>query len=230
MSRPAIKDRVRDARQAMYRELLLDAAEEVFAEKGYDAAKVQAVAKAAGVSLATLYGVFETKMALYRGVHARRLATLLEMVLKTVEATPDAPLIARALDGIGVWITFHAEHANYLRMHLREGNAWTSPDTLRSDEQRQAWRHGFALMARVVGELMDTGELRKDDPDLIGRMSVAMQQVRLLLWVERGMKEPVAELTRYLQLQFLRAFAAPERMDALIAEYVGSDEVGDGKT
>ena len=66
MSRPAAKDRIRDARQAMYRDHILDAAEEVFAENGYEAAKVQSVAAQAGVSLATLYGVFETKWDLYR--------------------------------------------------------------------------------------------------------------------------------------------------------------------
>ncbi|MBC7174203.1 MAG: helix-turn-helix transcriptional regulator, partial [Polyangiaceae bacterium] len=39
----------------MYRELILDSAEEVFAEHGFDAARMQDVAGRAGVSTRTVY-------------------------------------------------------------------------------------------------------------------------------------------------------------------------------
>ena len=66
------QSRLRDARQLMYQGLVLDAAESIFAEHGYEAAKVQSIASAAGVSLATLYAAFPTKWDVYRAVHARR--------------------------------------------------------------------------------------------------------------------------------------------------------------
>ncbi|MEM6993660.1 MAG: TetR family transcriptional regulator, partial [Myxococcota bacterium] len=52
------KKRLLEARRALYRETIIGAAERVFAEHGYDAAKVAAIAKAAGLSLQTLYGIF----------------------------------------------------------------------------------------------------------------------------------------------------------------------------
>ena len=76
MSRRAAKEKLKDARQALYQEHILDAAEQIFAELGYEEAKVVAMAKAAGVSLATVYSTFATKWEIYRAVHARRTAAL----------------------------------------------------------------------------------------------------------------------------------------------------------
>jgi AcrR family transcriptional regulator len=41
------RQRLVEARRALYREAIVEAAERVFAEHGYDAARVQAIAKAA---------------------------------------------------------------------------------------------------------------------------------------------------------------------------------------
>jgi len=38
----------------------------------------------------------------------------------------------------------------------------------------------------------------------------AMHQVRLADWVERGMKESVAEVTKDAQAQFIRTFCTPK--------------------
>src|SRR5512139_232357 len=98
MSRPAARERIRDARNAMYREHILDAAEAIFADHGYETSKVQAVASAAGVSLATLYGVFETKWILYRAVHERRTRMLMEHIVERGGNATDP--VDRMLDSI----------------------------------------------------------------------------------------------------------------------------------
>jgi hypothetical protein len=49
-----------------------------------------------------------------------------------------------------------------------------------------------------------------DRPELMARTMFAMHQVRLADWVERGMKESVAEVTQEAQEQFIRAFCTPK--------------------
>lgn len=67
MSQPpviATRERVRSAR----RQALLEAAEQIFAEKGFDGATMAEIAARAGYSAGNLYNVFESKEALLREV------------------------------------------------------------------------------------------------------------------------------------------------------------------
>jgi AcrR family transcriptional regulator len=203
------KDRIRDARQAMYREHVLDAAEHVFAEHGYEAAKVNSVAASAGISLATLYGVFETKWELYRGVHARRTAMLADFTRERGEVPGDA--LDRMLAGIMAYIEFHMAHPSYLRMHLREGHIWSTSTTLTAPEQIAAWEAGLARMAKAFALGIDAGMYYDDErPEMMARTMLGMHQVRLADWVDRGMKETVAEIEVKVRRQFVRAFCKPE--------------------
>lgn len=205
MSRPAARDRIRDARHAMYREHILDAAEQVFAEHGYETSKVQAVASAAGVSLATLYGVFETKWDLYRGVHERRTTALHEYV--RVRGEVEGDLLDRMLQGITAYIEFHMQHTSYLRMHLRERHVWSTSATLESPEQIEAWTRGLGMMSKAFELGQQAGIYHRDDrPEVMARTNLSMHQVRLADWVDRGMTDGVDEITSKVHRQFIRVF------------------------
>jgi AcrR family transcriptional regulator len=213
MSRPQAKaapakDKIRDARQAMYREHVLDAAELVFAEHGYEAAKVNSVAANAGISLATLYGVFETKWDLYRGVHGRRTAMLAEHT--RLRGNVEGDLLDRMLAGIMAYIEFHMAHPAYLRMHLREGHIWSTSSTLTAPEQIAAWEAGLAQMAKAFTLGIEGGFYYDDErPEMMARTVLGMHQVRLADWVDRGMIETVDEMEVMVRRQFVRAFVKP---------------------
>ena len=68
---------IRERKTALYRQVILDAAESIFAADGYDAAQVTKIAKAAGVSLTTMYRVLPSKWAIYRAVNQRRLTEVM---------------------------------------------------------------------------------------------------------------------------------------------------------
>jgi len=207
----AAKDRLRDARQSMYQALVLDAAETVFAEHGYEAAKMQTIAAAAGVSLATLYAAFATKWDIYRAVHARRLGALLA-IIRARGAAADEPL-ERMLSGIDAYVEFHMRHPDYLRMHLREGLPWAEASRFRSPEQVTAWTEGVQRMAKAFAIGIRAGIYLDDDsPQLMARTLMAMHQVRLADWVAGGMKESVADVTRKMHRQLLRTFCRPEAL------------------
>src|SRR5882672_2228386 len=70
------KEKVRQARNDAYRDLILEAAQRVFAEKGYAEAKVADIAQTAGVATGTVYGIFPGKEDLYRAIHRENLDEL----------------------------------------------------------------------------------------------------------------------------------------------------------
>ena len=81
---------------------IVDAALEVFAEKGFAAAKLDDIARKAGISKATLYLYFDTKDEIFRAVAQSAVASLIEALERQVEGA-DAPfaeiaprLLARA--------------------------------------------------------------------------------------------------------------------------------------
>ena len=52
----------------MYRQHILDAAERVFADRGYETAKVQDISALAGLSMGTIYAVFPGKLDLFTAI------------------------------------------------------------------------------------------------------------------------------------------------------------------
>lgn len=204
MPKPARKQSIRQARAALYRGLVLEAAEQVFAEKGFEDAKMQEIAGEAGLSLGTVYGVFPGKWELYRAVHEVRLG---EMTARAEAASsPDAPPLGRLLDGIAAYVRFLAAHPAFLRLHLRDGGAWGLGSTLAGGQTLDAWTHGQALQMELLRAGMADGTFYEDDPERLGRTLTAMQQVQLAMWVERGMSEPVEELVARIQTELTRAF------------------------
>jgi AcrR family transcriptional regulator len=210
------KSRLQEAKELMYRTHILDIAEEVFAEHGFEGTQVKVIAGRAKISLSTLYGHFKNKTALYGGVHTRRLDDLMGR-LRSGGPTSSDPL-AQMLSAMGVYISFYMEHTEYLKMHLREGNAWWEADGLLSPPQREIWRQGLERMAATFQSGMTTGVFVQDDPLLCARTTNAMHQVVLSHWVEAGMKQKPEALLHRLHAQFIRTFCAPEEVVDLLAE------------
>jgi len=96
----AVVKRSRDAQRS--REAILDAAERLFAERGYEATSLQLVGTAAGVSRATPGYFFGSKEGLYRAVFDRAFARVETILRETYEEAGDAEpreAIARIVSG-----------------------------------------------------------------------------------------------------------------------------------
>jgi AcrR family transcriptional regulator len=212
-----VNERIRDAKVASYRDVILDVAEEEFARQGYESTPMKAVAAAAAMSLATLYAHFPTKMDLYRAVHGRRLASLAQALAEGAARTSDP--LDQMLAAMRVYVTFHMEHPSWLRMHLREGNAWSGDDRLRSPEQTRAWTRGIRAMAKTFRAGIAAGVFVDDDPLLLARMTNAMHQVALSRWVDEGMVEASGRVVEKMLHRFVRAFCVPERVPELLAAH-----------
>lgn len=191
------------ARQEAYKHVILEAAELVFANHGYDAAKVTDIADTAGVSVGTIYGVFGSKAELFGAVLTHRLPELLEIAHRSaVDATTP---IERLTSGLDATILYMLEHPDFLRIHLRD-HAWGLGPVRADRQQVAAWREGMVLEAQILEVAMDLGLVIREDPYRLARMIAAIQQVHLNDWVEDGMLEPPAVVVRRLHDLVARMF------------------------
>jgi AcrR family transcriptional regulator len=207
------RQRLAEARRALYRGAIVEAAERVFAEHGYDAARVQAIAKAAGLSLATFYGVFPGKWEVLRALQHDRLTLLMQRVGTLVMSANDP--FDRLRFGLEGYLRFHMEHPAFLRVQLREQIPWGTLDELHTPEQTRAWRAGLEMLTAAFGEAMAAGLFADDDPEACARMATAMSQVRLVLWLDRGMRQTPDQVVRAAMLQLVRTFSRPEALSRL---------------
>jgi AcrR family transcriptional regulator len=202
--RRTTRDAVRQARNEVYRRHILEAAEQIFAENGSEAAKLQQISKLAGLSMGTIYGVFPGKTELLEALLEERGREILAQAQAAVEEAKD-PLAA--LDGlIRTYIRYFAEHPNFLRMHLRQGTSWVLSPTTGANGRAQIWREIHALQTKVFADGIANGDFVDEDPGFLAKTFSAMDQALLSEWEARGMKEGQAKLIERMRAMATRAF------------------------
>ncbi|HEB88978.1 MAG TPA: TetR family transcriptional regulator [Deltaproteobacteria bacterium] len=193
------RHRARALREGVYRDAVCEAAEELFAEHGIEATKVDEIAAAAGISIATLYSVFEGgKNEVIRQIHRERLAELVRFATEEVAGAGSAAERLRRATRSSV--AFFTAHPHYLRMHLREGHAWCMPEAVaaRTREGAESWSDGVGAMIEIIASGVARGEFCANDPRRAGKAVVMLQQLHLADWIEAGGKEsPDAVFARY---------------------------------
>src|SRR5689334_9036120 len=209
--------RLRDARAAMYTELILQAATAVFAREGYEATKVQIIAKEAGISLGTLYEVFPGKFEIWRAIHERHLEALFQRTLSEMAHAEAGDLLDELLVGLEAYLGYLVDHTDYLRLHLLDGSAWALGTGLRSHVQLEAWERGKRLIAELLARGIDEGALVAEDPELLAQIMIGIHQVRLAHWVKGGMKTPASEVVIGTEAHTIRAFFAPHLVKKALA-------------
>jgi|SRR5689334_1200463 len=211
---------LRDARDAMYRAHIVDTAERVFSEKGFESTKMQDVAAAAAISLATLYSAFPSKAELYQAIVAARGDELLGRValsLRELDAEGTTPL-GLMLRGMTTHIRFFLEHPAFLKMNLLEGYVWYHRASRPSREQEDHFARGERLMQDAFALGVEAGLFVPEDRASQARTMVALQQTRLANWVLTGMRVSHDEVIATLQAEFVRAFCRPAVACRLLTE------------
>jgi AcrR family transcriptional regulator len=194
----------RQARNDVYRQHIVAAAEHVFAERGFEATKVQDISKRAGLSMGTIYAIFPGKDDLFRAILAARGRQLLEVARDVAarQAPPRAALQALS----EAYIQYFLAHPDFLRMHLRAGTSWVlgpAPDT---DSRIRLWKDIHDLQADIFRRGIAAGVFIAEDPDYLAKMYSAMDQVLLADWVATGMQADQAQLVGRLNRLVERAF------------------------
>lgn len=111
-----VQDKARDP--ARSRRAILDAAEHLFAERGYEAATMAEIAAAAGLSRGTPAYFFRSKEDLYRAVLGRAFEETAELIRSAeFEAVGFEDAMTKA---IGRYLDFLATRPNFVRLVVRD--------------------------------------------------------------------------------------------------------------
>ena len=111
-----MRETLKAERSAQSRRRILDAAEEVFAERGFEGAAMKHIAALAGLSVGSIYGHFESKAELYEEALTRRLDDVQRLA---AEAAATADHALESLDrGVQAYVTFMLEHPSFLKLHV----------------------------------------------------------------------------------------------------------------
>jgi AcrR family transcriptional regulator len=100
------------------REQLLDAATQVFAERGYEGARVEQIADAAQVSPGLLYRHFEGKQELYAEILQLANRELMQHLAQA--AAPDRPTPERVREGLDAFFMFVEDHRHLWQMLMKD--------------------------------------------------------------------------------------------------------------
>jgi AcrR family transcriptional regulator len=142
---------------ASRRELLLEAAADLFAARGYHAVGIDDIGAAAGISGPGVYRHFAGKQALLEALCDRAMTRMLDGARRTRSAAPDAATALEAL--VDLHVDFAVDERALLGVWAREQRA-LSDDVRRSLRRRQreyerVWRGATAPLR----DDLDDGEL-----------------------------------------------------------------------
>jgi AcrR family transcriptional regulator len=141
------------------REKLLEAATEVFAERGYEGARVEQIADAAEVSPGLLYRHFDGKQELYEELLLLANRQLLEHLAQA--AAPNLPTDQRVLRGLDAFFGFVEDHRNLWRLIMKDV---VEPEiaAIREDVTRRS----VGLVATLAAQEQDFGGTQPHEREL----------------------------------------------------------------
>ena len=169
----------RELRRRQHRELsrtqILDAAEEVFAQKGFHEATVKEIAATAEFSVGGVYSFFAEKDDLFVEVYLRRGSEFMAG-MRTVLAGTESPrdLLHRLAE---FQVQFFRDHASFGRLFLRSSGLTMGELDAKLEQSSKVDRSAIEnyteamnLQAKLFREGQDAGELRDGDPEVLAML------------------------------------------------------------
>lgn len=152
------------------RQALLNAALDEFFERGFTAARMDDIARRAGLSKGTLYLYFDSKDALFIALIETVAAPNVEKVEQLAASAPSAAAALHALTGFMPHVIRETSLPRVVKVLLADAGAF--PDVVRR-YRSQVIDRVLAAVAKVLERGQLSGELSVDDPRLTARLVVA---------------------------------------------------------
>ena len=165
---------------------ILAAALEVFAERGFQAARLEEVAKRAGVSKGALYLYFETKADLFRAVVTDAISPNIERV--KAMASADIPFETAARMGVGMLartVVTDRRITGVVKLVIAESRNHPELATIWHETVVEP---GVQLIGGLIASAQARGEVRPGDPRLF---AFGLMGPMLLSMVWRETFEPI---------------------------------------
>ena len=162
------------ARGRRTRQKVLDSAEAVFGEKGYDRASIVEITQRAGVAQGTFYVYFPDKKSVFTELVrelSHRLRRAVALAVDGVENRLDAERL-----GFRAFFDFTLEHRNLYRI-VRQA------EFVDEDLYRWYYRRMSEGYVRGVAAAMESGQLRKLDAETVAFCLMAISDFICMRWV-----------------------------------------------
>jgi AcrR family transcriptional regulator len=173
----ARRARNEEARQAKL-QAILDAALDVFAEKGFADARLEDVAARAGVAKGTLYLYAESKQALFEAlVQSGIVAPLVAIEAQVLALDAPAEMMLRALFAALRREVLETRRKEIVRLVIAEAGRF--PDVA-AFYYREVVGRGMTLLRGVAERAVERGEFRSDELVRFPQLAIAPALVALL--------------------------------------------------
>ena len=181
----------RERVQVFRKQLILEAAEEVFAAHGFDGASIEEIARRAEIAIATLYKIFGSKEAVFTAlVEHRQDQFLVEVESFARESADPRVQIERLVAAI---FRYFEEHQHAFRIYL--GATHGFPWHIRSsfgERTFQKYQEFLKFLAALLQAGIDTGAWARTNPQ---RLAAAVMGCINGLLTQRHTEQPQLHLT-----------------------------------
>jgi AcrR family transcriptional regulator len=170
---PAVQPLRQKFKQAT-REAILGAAEGIFSDRGFNAARMEEIAERAGVAVGTLYNYFDDRRAILDAVldaSAQELSTAMSSGLP-----PHSAPIARQLEGFFRITVAHVEKHFRLYAILIEEELESGRGAGRQKKRPPVLRAVYDIAQEFVRRGVDRGELRPEDAPIYPALLMGMMR------------------------------------------------------
>lgn len=163
-----------------------DAALRVISRKGMAAATMQEIAEEAGIAKGTIYLYFRDRDELVEKTFERAITELHRQVDAALER--DEPFADKLRSMLMAEMAFFRENREFFRLYnslkFPEGNAQQQRRQKRTCQPR--YRNRLERFARILGEAMDRGEIRRVNPM---RLALFINEAVMAIVIERVVEE-----------------------------------------
>lgn len=152
--------------QQLSRDQILDAAEDVFARKGFHDATIKEIAALAEFSVGAVYSFFENKDDVFVQIYVRRGAEFMDgMRALLTEAAEPLEKLHRLAE---YEIDFFRQHVNFGRLFLRSTGVTLGDVESKIDQAvAENFTEAMTLQAKLFRDGQEAGALRDGDPEVM---------------------------------------------------------------
>lgn len=163
---PSRREQRRLQHQNLSRMQVLDAAEEVFARKGFHESTIKEIAALAEFSVGAVYSFFENKDDLFVQIYLRRGVEFMEG-MRQLFAEGEGP-IALLHQLADYQIKFFRQHANFGRLFLRASGVTLGDLESKIDRAVvENYREAMDLQSKLFRQGQESGDFRDGDPEVL---------------------------------------------------------------
>jgi len=158
------------------RDHIMDVAEKLFAENGYDAASTRKIASEANVNSAMIAYYFGSKEELYKSIILRRIISLKSD--KNITENKETSVLDKILYIADLYVEIFFNNRTFHKIMFREMGMTRKSEVMSIVKDR--WRNNFGLIIDLIEKGIKKKEIKKVDPELFVMTLMAIPRTYVL--------------------------------------------------